>query len=139
MKQKQLLIGLGLGLLVYYLYTRSKQKASATTEEKTNSNTTLPNAGGVVAPMQRPLPDNAVTPLTKEERTAINDAMQIGKIYYENDIIVTRLGNFKYVTIRKGTQSGISLGSAPIKDWVRTTEQPIVRTSVGGSLGALLK
>jgi len=79
--------------------------------------------------------------ITQEERNAIQEAKnQSGKRYSSGDIIVTRLGNFKYVTIRKGTKIGVSLGQPPIYDWIRTTEQPqVYGTPTTRTIGEILK
>lgn len=150
---QKLLAALGLGALAVYVYSRMGKKAQS------EPNQPQAELGGMQLPTkpQVTMGSSGVTPptmvadysninrtissnITKEERNAIQEAInQSGKRYYEGDIIVTRLGNFKYVTIRQGTRRGASLGSAPIMDWVRTTEQPIVPSSVGGSLDALLK
>jgi hypothetical protein len=152
---QKILIALGLGAVAFYVYKmRGNRGQGAVTQPQDNKGQNPPTS---IEKPQVPLGNRSVTPptmvadysntnrtissnITQEERNAIQEAKnQSGKRYSSGDIIVTRLGNFKYVTIREGRRSGLSLGQPPLYDWVRTTEQPIVRTTVGGSLGALIK
>ena len=156
-KNQKILVGLGIGALVVYVFTRMGKKAQTATGQAQPQDNKGQNPPTSIEKPQVPLGNRSVTPptmvadysntnrtissnITQEERSAIQEAKnQSGKRYSWGDIIVTRLGNFKYVTIREGRRSGLSLGQPPLYDWVRTTEQPIVRTTVGGSLGALIK
>ena len=150
MKQKQLLIGLGLGLLAYYLYTRSKNKASATPEEKANSNTTLPNAGGVVAP--NPIPSPSVNtsdvgveyPFSskKEQDTFYEEFAKkygVGNLPKRGDKIITSYGTYEYSMKQRGGK----LGQAFTMRWEKRTNVPnnpqVYAAPTTRTIGELLK
>jgi len=153
-KNQKILVALGLGALAVYVYTRMGKKAQTPTNQAQGelggmqlpTKTQVPTgSGGVTPPTMVADYSNRNTTIssniTQEERTAIQEAKnQSGKKYRVGDVIVTRLGNFKYVTIRQGTKSGVSLGQPPIYDWVRTTDQPqVYGTPTTRTIGEILK
>jgi hypothetical protein len=153
-KNQKILVGLGIGALVVYVFTRMGKKAQTATDQPQSegSGMQLPTkpqiptgSGGVTPPTMVADYSNRNTTIssniTQDERTAIQEAKnQSGKKYRVGDVIVTRLGNFKYVIIRQGTKSGVSLGQPPIYDWVRTTDQPqVYGTPTTRTIGEILK
>ena len=140
---KNLLVGLGIGLLAYYLYTRNKKKVEQPAVEE-------PKGVGGAIPMPNIAPttkDNVVLKnpissqsLTKEESDAIQKAIKLsGKIPYSGDIIVTSVGNFKYLVVRKGNRGigSLSLGTPDIYGWVRTTENPPAKQTLPKGITSL--
>ena len=128
-KRDDFFIILGVAAIGFFWWLR-KRKPSAFDSVTAKELSTLPtNQQNVIQPgvsAQSIISQSTNnSPLTAQERAAINEAIKRGGRNYGGDILVTPIGNFKYLTVRKGTKRGVSLGQPPIKDWVRTTEQPI--------------
>lgn len=148
-KNDKILLGVGLGVLAFYLLSRKKKDSLLNIQENITSSDNLQNstnteAKPVSAIINLSSPNNTTNKLgysnlTKQERDAIEVAKKLSnRNFTENDILSTSLGNFKYVLIRAGKRSGLTLGFPSIYDWVRTNEQPKNYQKDLGKLGSIL-
>jgi hypothetical protein len=147
-KNDKILLGVGLGILAFYLLSRKKQNQVLQNQDN------IKLSDDILTPLsneQKPISisNNLSTPnninnkigfsnLSKQERDSIEVAKKSSnRNFTANDILVTSLGNFKYVLIRGGKRAGVSLGSPPIYDWVRTSEQPKTNKINSANFGSI--
>jgi hypothetical protein len=130
-KRDDFFIILGVAAIGFFWWLRKRKPSAFDSVTAKELGTLPPNQPSLIQPggsaQSTTSQSTNNSPLSAQERAAIEEAKKRSgrKRFDVGNILVTTIGNFKYVTVREGTKRGVSLGQPPIYDWVRTTDQPI--------------